>query len=97
MSCFVTRPLMPVPGFSGARSYSEHTSKTIDDAMKEIVAGAFSRALASLTRNRKTLEHAAELLLERETLTEIELHGLAGQLAKDPSDPGRFAEEEING
>ena len=90
-------PLMPVPGFSGARSYSEHTSKTIDDAMKEIVAGAFSRALASLTRNRKTLEHAAELLLERETLTEIELHGLAGQLAKDPSDPGRFAEQEING
>ena len=73
-------PLLPVPGFTGARSYSEHTSQAIDDAVKAIVAAAFARALALLTRNREVLERAAALLLERETLTEAELRELAAQL-----------------
>ena len=73
-------PLLPVPGFTGARSYSEHTSQAIDDAVKAIVAAAFARALALLTRNREVLERAAALLLERETLTEAKLRELAAQL-----------------
>ncbi|OGI42851.1 MAG: cell division protein FtsH [Candidatus Muproteobacteria bacterium RBG_16_65_31] len=73
-------PLLPVPGFTGARSYSEHTSQAIDDAVKAIVAAVFARALALLTRNREVLERAAALLLERETLTEAELRELAAQL-----------------
>ena len=73
-------PLLPVPGFTGARSYSERTSQAIDDAVKAIVAAVFARALALLTRNREVLERAAALLLERETLTEAELRELAAQL-----------------
>ena len=74
-------PLLPVPGFTAARSYSEHTSQAIDDAVKEIVAAAFARALALLTRNREVLERAAALLLERETLAEAELSEFAAQLS----------------
>jgi len=74
-------PLLPVPGFTAARSYSEHTSQAIDDAVMEIVAAAFARALALLTRNREVLERAAALLLERETLAEAELSEFAAQLS----------------
>ena len=74
-------PLLPVPGFTAARSYSEHTSQAIDDAVMEIVAAAFARALALLTRNREVLERAAALLLERETLAEAELSEFAARLS----------------
>ena len=74
-------PLLPVPGFTAARSYSEHTSQAIDDAVMEIVAAAFARALALLTRNREVLERAAALLLERETLAEAQLSEFAAQLS----------------
>lgn len=74
-------PLLPVPGFSGSRNYSEHTAQAIDDAIKEIVAVAFKRALDLLERSRDTLERTANLLLERETLVEVDLSGVAAQLA----------------
>jgi cell division protease FtsH len=74
-------PLLPVPGFTAARSYSDHTSQEIDEAVKEIVAIAFKRALEILTRYRETLERAASLLLERETLTESDLKSFASELA----------------
>src|SRR3970282_1726261 len=74
-------PLMPVPGYTGPRNYSEHTARAIDEAVKEIVAAAFERAADVLGRNRETLEAAAELLLERETLAEAELHDFAARIA----------------
>jgi ATP-dependent Zn protease len=61
--------------------YGDHSPQAIDDAVTEIVAAAFQRALALLARNREVLERAAALLLERETLVEAELRGLAAQLA----------------
>ncbi|MCW5620003.1 MAG: ATP-dependent zinc metalloprotease FtsH [Burkholderiales bacterium] len=76
-------PLLQVPGFSGARNYGEHTAQAIDEAVKEIVAAAFARALELLSGHRDTLERAATLLLERETLTEAELAGIAKELAAD--------------
>jgi len=74
-------PLMPVPGYTGPRNYSEHTARAIDEAVKEIVAAAFKRAADVLGRNRETLEAAAALLLERETLAEAELHDFAARIA----------------
>jgi ATP-dependent Zn protease len=44
----------------------------------------FERALKLLTHNRETLERAAGLLLERETLTEAELREFAPRLAPEP-------------
>lgn len=63
-------PLLPVPGFAGARNYSEHTAQAIDEAVGEIIATAFKRTLELLARSRETLERAGTLLLERETRAE---------------------------
>ena len=75
-------PLMPVPGYTGPRNYSEHTARAIDEAVKEIVAAAFKRAADVLGGNRETLEAAAALLLERETLAEAELQEFAPRLVR---------------
>jgi cell division protease FtsH len=77
-------PLLPVPGHTGTRNYGEHTAQVIDDAVKEIIAAVFERALALLTRNRETLEQAANLLLKQETLGEAELKSFAERLAPSP-------------
>ena len=74
-------PLLQVPGFTGTRNYSEHTAQAIDQAVKEIIAAVFERALKLLGRHRDELERAANLLLERETLTEGDLGSVAAQLA----------------
>ena len=85
-------PLLPVPGYTGARNYSEHTAQAIDDAVKEIVAGAFKHASELLSRNRDTLEQAANLLLERETLSESDLQRFADRLAPPPPRPVALSE-----
>jgi cell division protease FtsH len=77
-------PLLPVPGYTGARNYSEHTAQVIDDAVKEIIAVVFERALALLTQNRETLEQAANLLLKQETFGEADLKSFAERLAPPP-------------
>jgi cell division protease FtsH len=82
-------PPLPVPGFTGARGYGNHTPQAIDDAVTGIVAAAFNRVLALLARNREVLERAAALLLERETLGDAELRGLAAQLAPAIGDQDR--------
>jgi len=65
----------------GARGHGEHTVRAVDEAVKRLVAAAFKRALELLARNRETLEAAAALLLERETLGEAELRAFAARVA----------------
>ena len=55
------------------REHSEETAREVDCAIRHIVESAFSRAVEVLETNRALLERAARLLLEKETLTEIEL------------------------
>jgi len=74
-------PLLPVPGFSGARNYGEHTAQAIDEAVREMVAAAFERALGVLERHREVLDIAAKALLERETLSEAELQEFVARVA----------------
>src|SRR5581483_11938801 len=58
-----------LPGFPQASShYSEDTTHKIDEAVRGIIQKAFDRASAILKERRDTLEAAAKLLLERETL-----------------------------
>jgi len=76
-------PFLPVPEPAGARGYSEHTARKVDDAVQEIVGGAFERALGLLTRNSDTLDQAAGLLLERETLAEAELLDIKRRIEPD--------------
>lgn len=74
-------PLLQVPGYAGPRAYSEHTAQVIDEAVRDIVAAAFRRAWTLLERHRESLERAAALLLERETLAEPELQDFAKLIA----------------
>jgi cell division protease FtsH len=63
------------PGFF-ERSYSEHTAREIDCAVREIVSRAAVRAFAELKSRRDILERGAKLLLEKETLSAADLHKL---------------------
>lgn len=55
------------------RDYSEATAAIIDEQVRRIVENAFHRTVALLKEQRPTLERAAKLLLEQETITEDEL------------------------
>jgi len=58
------------------REYSEETAREVDCAVRGIVERIFKRAVDVLERNRATLERGARLLLEKETLGELELREL---------------------
>jgi cell division protease FtsH len=64
--------------FPRKREYSEETAREIDVAVRAIVKGAYDKALALLSRERALLERGAQLLLQKETLTEPELAALRG-------------------
>jgi cell division protease FtsH len=64
-----------------SRDFSEATAREIDTAVKDIVERAFARAVGILTDRRATLERGAQLLLQKETLTEEELRELEGPVA----------------
>jgi cell division protease FtsH len=51
------------------REFSEQTAREIDCAVRELVTGAFDKALAILSKYRAQLDEGAKLLLEKETLT----------------------------
>jgi cell division protease FtsH len=46
--------------------------------VRELVSGAFEKALAILAKYRTQLDEGAQLLLEKETLTREELPALEG-------------------
>jgi cell division protease FtsH len=56
-----------------SRDFSEATAREIDTAVKDFVERAFARAVGILTDRRATLERGAQLLLQKETLTEEDL------------------------
>jgi cell division protease FtsH len=67
-------------GYGESRTLSEQTMRAIDTAVRDIVNGAFERALAQLTRHRKLLEEGAQLLLKQETLDQRDLDALKARL-----------------
>jgi cell division protease FtsH len=64
-------PLAGMP--QSAPRYSEDTTHKIDEAVRAIIQKAFGRATNILKSHLDTLEAAAKLLLERETLDEAAL------------------------
>ncbi len=66
------------------RRYSEATAEKMDQAVRDIIHTVFERTLAILAANRPTLEHCAEVLLEKETLSEEDLRDLSGELVLPP-------------
>jgi cell division protease FtsH len=69
-----------VPASTGERRYSEETAREIDCAVRDAIHGAFDKATSVLTSARRVLERGAKLLLEKETLTDVELLKLRDEL-----------------
>ena len=67
--------------------YSEQTAQRIDAAVRDLVAHAFDLSLSILRAQRRRLETGAARLLERETLSEDDLHVLFDEVP--PDDPAR--------
>jgi cell division protease FtsH len=67
-------PAAPEPWYE--RSFSEETSREIDCAIRRLVKDAFEKASQILQQRRRALERCAQILLERETLSESELNQL---------------------
>lgn len=61
-------------GFNINHDLSEKTKMDIDDAVKELVHQAYERAESILENNESALHAGAELLLQKETITEEELN-----------------------
>ena len=79
--------LGPGLGSLRRREYSDETAREIDSALRRIVEQAFERALAILERNRGLLEEGAQLLLDKETLSEAELGPLFARISAETSPP----------
>jgi len=55
------------------REYSEETAREVDCSVRNIIKDAYELAVDKLGKSRKQLEQGAELLLQQETLTELDL------------------------
>ena len=75
------------------RGYSEQTAREIDLAARNLVETAFEKSVKILTDRRGALERGAQLLLQKETLTEGELKELLA--AAPPQVPIQPAGREI--
>jgi cell division protease FtsH len=75
-------PFLGTPaGGLKSREFSEETAREIDNAVKELVDRAFAKAVNILTDKRAVLERGAQLLLQKETLSEDDLRELQRGLA----------------
>ncbi|MGZ3804841.1 MAG: ATP-dependent zinc metalloprotease FtsH [Pseudobdellovibrionaceae bacterium] len=67
------------------RQYSEETANLIDREIKKVIEEALQKAKVILQMNRPVLESGAQLLLEKETLSENELKTLFLQIVSSDS------------
>ena len=58
---------------------SEDTGKLIDEEARTILKNSMNSALAILEENREKMIQVAELLLERETITSVDMERICGQ------------------
>jgi cell division protease FtsH len=87
------------PSFLGAPAYnpaepppfSGDTAREIESAVRRLVQEALERALAVLAVNRQPLEAGAQLLVERETLTQDQLPALVARPVAAPPPTARPA------
>jgi cell division protease FtsH len=83
--------------FSSQKNFSDQTAKLIDQEVKSLVMGGYTRATELLTKNRDVLESMAQALLERETLDGKEIKDLiAGKDISDDEDSGSAQKTESN-
>jgi len=79
------RTFLDVPGLEPpARTYSEDTARAIDKAVRQLVDAAFRRSMQLLEARRAALEAGAQRLLEKETLTDVDLRQLLHDVEESP-------------
>jgi cell division protease FtsH len=79
--------------YEGMRTYSEETARLIDNEVKAIIDGQYSRALTLLNEHRDVLETIVKVLLERETLHADEFERLMrGEALPEPDEQGSKVE-----
>ncbi len=75
-------------GSQGAGDYSPETAREIDSEVRRMLDEQHSRVTAVLGSRTELLRQAAKVLLEKETLTGVELQAIAaGQLIIAPASP----------
>jgi cell division protease FtsH len=67
-----------VPGFSGAKPFSEETGRVVDAEVQRIVGESYAQATSLLKAHRPQLDALVEALLARETLGEQEILEVTG-------------------
>ena len=70
------------------RLFGDEVARDIDRAVKTIIDEAFGRAREVLSQKREVLDRGATLLLQKETLNEDDLRGLAGRNVETPAAAG---------
>ncbi|MCB0656460.1 MAG: ATP-dependent zinc metalloprotease FtsH [Saprospiraceae bacterium] len=62
------------------RPYSEKTAEIIDDAVRQLIEGAYAKATEILTNHRNQLDDLAELLIRKEVVYQEEIRQITGHL-----------------
>jgi cell division protease FtsH len=76
------QPNVPVPQ---ERVYSEGTAEAVDQAVRQLVDGAFDKAFGILRQNHGLLDRTAAALLESETLEEPAIERLKREIITAPA------------
>jgi len=79
------------PGFTAARSYSEHTQWLVDQEVAAILAKAETHARDLLTCHREALDRLTAALLEQETVTGDQVRALVQAPSPVPLPAGTVA------
>ena len=83
--------------FSSQKNFSDQTAKLIDQEVKTLVMGGYTRATELLTQNRDKLEEMAQALLEHETLNAKNIQNiLNGKDISDDEDSGTTQNSKID-
>ena len=73
-----------------AGSVSEETAKTIEAEKRRLMGEAYQKAVQMLQENRGYVEQLAKLLLEKETVTSVDLEKIMGK--RKGTNPDGFSE-----
>ncbi|MGL4388691.1 MAG: ATP-dependent zinc metalloprotease FtsH, partial [Brevinema sp.] len=73
-------PVFLAKDLSSRKTYSEKTHEMIDEEIKRIVSTGYDNALALLQKHKDKLIDLAEILLERETISGLEVIEILGEV-----------------
>jgi len=61
------------------KPYSEETAETMDEEVRQLIRGAYSRTMELLSEKKEQLEKVAKLLLEKEVIYTKDLIDILGE------------------